>query len=292
VEEAAVSAVPVAQSSPPSPSSENTYVTLSPVDPQTLEPQPSTSTGITRTPQSLEPQPSTGRTEPRVVPQWLSARRSSDPRRMAQPSTSSGITRVSLCSVCECKNVTLIFDILQIYKVLRLLQNGAARCVDCQVEVCRQSIREFRLNSFLQQWRGDRQQGPDELIDVLTAVQTARVELRDTLWLTNRLMEDTNVAQMIRIAPAIWEDVRMSLEAILVSTGERLRRAFRSDDDSDSDNDDESSTLFPTCRICLVNLPTVALLACGHVLCKSCSKKVIRCPFCRKAVLDRKYLFF
>lgn len=106
-------------------------------------------------------------------------------------------------------------------------------------------------------------------------------------------MEDTNVSEMIRIAPAIWEDIRESLEAILISTGERLSRAKSddSDDDDDSDSDEEQSSVI-NCRICLVNLPTVALLACGHVLCKNCSKKVVRCPFCRKAVLGRKHLFF
>jgi len=103
-------------------------------------------------------------------------------------------------------------------------------------------------------------------------------------------MEDTNVSQMIRIAPAVWEDIRESLEAILISAGERLRRATDSDDDSDSDEEPSGETI--SCRVCLVNLPIVALLACGHVLCKSCSKKVIRCPFCRKVVLGRKYLFF
>jgi len=84
-------AVPVTfnQSSPPSPSviHERAYVTLSPVDPQSIEPQPSTSTGVTHT------------DLPRPPPQWMSARRptssQADPRRLAQPSTSSGITRVS-----------------------------------------------------------------------------------------------------------------------------------------------------------------------------------------------------
>ncbi|XP_054266922.1 uncharacterized protein LOC128989089 [Macrosteles quadrilineatus] len=151
-----------------------------------LDQPPPVYTTLTPVQRSQEPQPSTSLGVPRVLPQWMRAH--------PEPSTSTGRTR---------------------------MRRSAARCVSCQVEADRQQIREFRLADFLQRWSGSRPEGYD-LIDILTVVQTVRVELQDTLWLTNHFMEDTNVPEMIRIAPAIWEDIRDSLEAILMDLSTKL----------------------------------------------------------------------
>lgn len=104
-------------------------------------------------------------------------------------------------------------------------------------------------------------------------------------------MENTSVSEIVQVAPAIWEDIRESLEAILITAGERVNDSKKQED---YDNSDEE--LPPAgninCRICLENLPTIVLLACGHVICKRCSNKVIKCPFCRKVILGRRNLYF
>lgn len=67
-----------------------------------------------------------------------------------------------------------------------------------------------------------------------------------------------------------------------------------SDDDSDDDSDDEDKSLSRvlSCRVCLVNVPIILLL-CGHVFCKYCSNRLVKCPFCkRKLILKTVNMFF
>lgn len=122
----------------------------------------------------------------------------------------------------------------------------------------------------------------------MTLVQLVRVELRDALWLANLFMDDTSIRDMIRTAPAIWEFFRETLENLLITTEERFERCRKEDDEEEEPPPADTVN----CRVCFENLPTIVLLSCGHVLCKYCSKRVVKCPFCRKIIVQRKNLFF
>lgn len=47
------------------------------------------------------------------------------------------------------------------------------------------------------------------------------------------------------------------------------------------------------CKICFVNLKTVALVPCGHCVCADCSNKIIGedCPYCRSQVRDKMTIY-
>ena len=45
------------------------------------------------------------------------------------------------------------------------------------------------------------------------------------------------------------------------------------------------------CRVCLTNEVDVAIVPCGHVLCRRCSSAVSRCPFCRLQVSKAMKIF-
>lgn len=120
-------------------------------------------------------------------------------------------------------------------------------------------------------------------MEILIAIQTTRVELRDILWLANHLLEDTCIIDM---APAIWEDIRESLETPLTYTSEQISSVKRWEHIR---WDRGGRTV--SYKICMEHLPSVFLLSCGHVLCHYCSKRVYKCLFCRKIKLGRKDLF-
>lgn len=45
------------------------------------------------------------------------------------------------------------------------------------------------------------------------------------------------------------------------------------------------------CRVCLTSEVDVAMIPCGHVLCRRCSSAVTRCPFCRLQVTKAMRIF-
>ena len=57
--------------------------------------------------------------------------------------------------------------------------------------------------------------------------------------------------------------------------------------------DSITSTLDNKCVVCLDNLPTMAVLPCGHrCLCEGCATlELSRCPMCRQPVDDTKRIF-
>jgi len=95
----------------------------------------------------------------------------------------------------------------------------------------------------------------------------------------------------------------------------RTSQEIEVDDSADADNsemqktgDDESGAQLPVkqlvfnseanplagipCAVCMTHPIQVALVPCGHSnLCRRCSRKLQRCPFCRKEIFRRQKLF-
>lgn len=97
-----------------------------------------------------------------------------------------------------------------------------------------------------------------------------------------------SVSDMIHIAAAIWDNIRTSLESILIVNQERFHSARL--DENDREDEDDSSACIVSCKIFFVNLPII-LLSYRHLLCKYCLNRLIKCPFCREPILKRIVIF-
>lgn len=56
------------------------------------------------------------------------------------------------------------------------------------------------------------------------------------------------------------------------------------------DHDDEES--FPSCRYCLENKCSIALIPCGHVACNHCVFAFEKCPVCRSDIVNKLKIFY
>lgn len=101
-----------------------------------------------------------------------------------------------------------------------------------------------------------------------------RWDLSDLVWLIDELMISTADFRMTH-APLIWNFLSYSLEVVLTSMEERVAAVQPLPVVRDPEIAREV-----TCGVCLVNLPNVAIVACGHVLCTTCGTRIFRCPFC------------
>lgn len=46
------------------------------------------------------------------------------------------------------------------------------------------------------------------------------------------------------------------------------------------------------CKVCLDNAVSRVLVKCGHVFCEDCSKRCVKCPYCREKISFVQKLFF
>ena len=114
-----------------------------------------------------------------------------------------------------------------------------------------------------------------------------RTELGEVLSLTRRVLEDADTHQLCNVAPAVWEEIRATMERILGQNDRRMDDLITRGTPPPTE-----PSRYVLCHICLDALPSVALHPCGHTLCPACSHRVTCCPFCRAVINGRTRLFF
>lgn len=122
----------------------------------------------------------------------------------------------------------------------------------------------------------------------LEAVTFARRDLREVLWLANHLLNDTNESDAFDMAPAIWTEMQSTLESLLVRVGEMMEVPPDLTEEEDVPSQRPQTV---QCWVCMTRLPTIALRSCGHLICPVCSRRVHRCPICRRPIVGRLRLY-
>lgn len=100
-------------------------------------------------------------------------------------------------------------------------------------------------------------------------------DMQDLLWMLNELFGETLPTEQLIMAPCLWNFTVFTLESISAAIQQRVVSEQPLAPSANLELAREVS-----CGVCLTNLPTVYLRACGHVLCTNCALRLFRCPFC------------
>ncbi|XP_054273503.1 uncharacterized protein LOC128993556 [Macrosteles quadrilineatus] len=155
-------------------------------------------------------------------------------------------------------------------------------CRSCQRE---ERILRQRMEFFLRDIDAD--SGDRASWRAIGHLNTTRTELREVLTLADSAIGMASRAEMAEVAPVIWNEIRTSLERILVMTGQQMDDNIIRGQETPTE---PQRTI--TCQICQDALPTIVIQPCHHTLCPACAIRLYVCPFCRKTVTGRKRLYY